>query len=167
YQTLQLTGYSIASIFVLALGFVGLKQGSIFASTPIGFDLESALSTKESESELKDEEQAFVHKLLSQMREKKYFLNPDLTLARLSDEFSVSPEYLSGVINGRLNMNFFDFVNHHRIEEFKTMCRDPKNQNLTLISLAYDCGFNSKATFNRVFKRDVGCTPSEYFKGAK
>lgn len=164
YQTLQLTGYSIASLFVLALGFVGLKQGNIFSS-PINFDMEKAIKIKESELELQKDEQDFVHALLAKMKNEKYFTNPELTLAKLSEEFNVSPEYLSGVINGRLNMNFFDFVNHHRIEEFKTQCRDPKNKNLTLISIAYDCGFNSKATFNRVFKREVGCTPSEYHKG--
>lgn len=163
YATLQLFGFSIASVFVMVLGFFGLKRGSIFTSSSIGFDMEGAISISSSTAPLNRDEEAFVHKLLAHMKNSKPFLNPDITLARLSEEIGVSPEYLSGVINGRLNMNFFDFVNHHRIEEFKTLCREPKNHNLTLISLAYDCGFNSKATFNRVFKKSVGITPSEYF----
>jgi AraC-like DNA-binding protein len=167
YQTLQLMGFSIASVFVLALGFFGLKQGNIFTSAPIGFDMERAINIGETKTLINKDEEDFVFKLLAQMKEHKPYLNPDITLAKLSDELKISPEYLSSVINGRLSMNFFDFVNHHRIEEFKVQCRDPKNRNLTLISLAYDCGFNSKATFNRVFKREVGCTPSEYFKGVK
>lgn len=164
YQILQTTGYTIASVFVLALGFFGIKQGNIFANPSIQFDMEKAKQIKAADQDIKKEEQDFVHTLLSTMKEKKYYTDPDITLAKLSELFKVSPEHLSGVINGRLNMNFFDFINHHRVEEFKMQCKKPDNHNLTLISIAYDCGFNSKATFNRVFKREVGCTPSDYFK---
>lgn len=162
YQELQLTGFGIASLFVLAIGFVGLKQGNIFTSIPVQFDMDKAVGIIEKSVPITDYEEAFVHTLLSSMKERKLHLNPDLTINRLSQELGCTPEYLSAIINGRLNMNFFDFVNHHRIEEFKGLARDPKNKNLTLISLAYDSGFNSKATFNRVFKKEVGCTPSEY-----
>lgn len=162
YATLQLIGFSIAAVFVMVLGFFGLKRGSIFSSSPIGFDMEGAISLPPTSAPINSDEEAFVHRLLANMKGSKPHLNPDITLASLSNELGVSPEYLSGVINGRLSMNFFDFVNHHRIEEFKVQCRDPKNQNLTLISIAYDCGFNSKATFNRVFKKWVGVTPSQY-----
>lgn len=162
YATLQLIGFSIAAVFVMVLGFFGLKRGSIFSSAPIGFDMEGAISLPPTSTPINSDEEAFVHRLLAHMKGSKPHLNPDITLASLSDELGVSPEYLSGVLNSMLSMNFFDFVNHHRIEEFKVQCRDPKNQNLTLISIAYDCGFNSKATFNRVFKKWVGVTPSQY-----
>lgn len=162
YQDLQLAGFGIASLFVLAVGFVGLKQGNIFTSVPEHFDMDKAVSLTEKTMPLTNQEEEFVHTLLRYMKDQKPHLNPELTISLLSHELGCTPEYLSGVINGRLNMNFFDFVNHHRIEEFKELARDPKNKNLTLISLAYDSGFNSKATFNRVFKKEVGCTPSEY-----
>jgi AraC-like DNA-binding protein len=162
YQELQLTGFGIASLFVLAVGFVGLKQGNIFTSVPKHFDMDKALNLTEKTLPITNQEEEFVHTLLRYMKDQKPHLNPELTISRLSQELDCTPDYLSGVINGRLNMNFFDFVNHHRIEEFKGLARDPKNKNLTLISLAYDSGFNSKATFNRVFKKEVGCTPSEY-----
>ena len=81
----------------------------------------------------------------------------------LSKEFGVSADYLSGIINGLLGMNFYDFINHYRVEEFKQMCRDSSKRKLTIIALAYDCGFNSKATFTRVFKKNTGITPGEYF----
>jgi AraC-like DNA-binding protein len=164
YHSLQLVGYSIAALFVLAIGFVGLKQGNIFTTVHVKFDTERALQNIDITIPLQKEEEDFVHSLLRHMKEKKPYLNPDLTLNKLSDELRCTPELLSGVINGRLNMNFFDFINHHRIEEFKALTSNPKNRNLTLISLAQDSGFNSKATFNRVFKKEVGCTPSEYLK---
>jgi AraC-like DNA-binding protein len=162
YETLQLISYGIASLFVLALGFFGLKQGSVFTSTPLNFDLEKVEIVDE-KLPISRYEEEFVRKLLDYMKVSKPHLNPDLTLSKLSDELNVSSEYLSGVLNGRLSMNFFDFVNHHRIEEFKSLCRNPKSKNLTLISLAYDSGFNSKPTFNRVFKKEMGCTPSQFY----
>jgi AraC-like DNA-binding protein len=163
YNALQIIGYSIASVLVLIIGFFGLKHGSIFVSAPISFNMETAVLSSESSKDLNRDEEAFVHRLLGYMTSSKPHQNPDINLAKLSNDLKVAPEYLSGVLNGRLNMNFFDFINHYRIEEFKDRCKDPKSKNLTLISLAFDCGFNSKATFNRVFKKIVGCTPSEYY----
>lgn len=164
YQNLQLIGFGIASLFVLAVGFVGLKQGYIFTSIPEHFDLDREVILAEKLSPISDHDEAFVHTLLGYMKGKKPHLNPELTISKLSHDLGCTPEYLSGIINGRLNMNFFDFVNHHRIEEFKLLASNPNSQKLTLISLAYDSGFNSKATFNRVFKKEVGCTPSEYLR---
>jgi AraC-like DNA-binding protein len=78
------------------------------------------------------------------MNEKKPHLDPEITLSSLADLVSVSPEYLSKMINNQLGKNFYDFINHYRIEEFKTRCTLPENKNFTLISIAFDCGFNSK-----------------------
>ncbi len=164
YNSIQVFGYALASGLILVLGFFGLKQGNIFVSIPEKFDMQKALDLPEPVDALKSDEEIFVHQLLSYSRNEKPYLNPDLTLAGLSDELKVSPEYLSGILNGRLGINFFDFVNRYRVEEFKAQCKDPKNKNITLIGLAYNSGFNSKATFNRVFKKSVGCTPSEYFR---
>jgi len=55
-------------------------------------------------------------------------------------------------------------VNYYRVEAFKMKCQLPENNNLTLISLAYDSGFNSKATFNRVFKQMTEMTPGQYYR---
>lgn len=165
YQVLQQAGYGIASLLVLVIGFYGIKKGSIFTSSHIDFDLEKAIEEAETMPKLTTEEEIFVHKLLELMKAEKPFLNPDVNLAILSQALKVSPEYLSGILNNRLNQNFFDFINHYRIEEFKRLCKEPENKKLTLISLAYDSGFNSKATFNRVFKREMNCTPSEYYRG--
>ena len=163
YQVLQQAGYSIAALLVLVIGFFGIRKGSIFTSSHIDFDMEKAIEVEDDPPDLTCEEEIFVRKLLDYMRAEKPYLNPEINLASLSRQLKVSPEYLSGIINNRLSRNFFDFINHYRVEEFKQLCKDPKNKNLTLISLAYDSGFNSKPTFNRVFKKEMNCTPSEYY----
>ncbi len=166
YQVLQQAGYGIASLLVLVIGFFGIRKGSIFTSSYISFDMEKAIDAEEREDEkpsLSSEEEIFIHRLLGFMKTEKPHLDPEINLALLSGKLNVSPEYLSGIINSRLNKNFFDFVNHYRVEEFKRLCKIPENKKLTLISLAYDSGFNSKATFNRVFKKEMNCTPGEYY----
>ena len=70
-------------------------------------------------------------------------------------------------VNKKVGKNFYDFVNQYRLEEFKRLLSDPKNRNLTLLSLAIDCGFNSKSSFNRHFKKVTGQTPSQYFAALK
>ncbi len=164
YQVLQQAGYGIAAMLVLVIGFFGIRKGSIFTSSNIDFDMEKAIEEEEEvPSKLTSEEEIFVHRLLEFMKTDKPHLDPEINLVLLSRKLKVSPEYLSDIINSRLNKNFYDFINHYRIEEFKQLCKALESKKLTLISLAYDSGFNSKATFNRVFKKEVGCTPSEYY----
>jgi len=74
----------------------------------------------------------------------------------------ISTNHLSQVINENLDKNFFDFVNGYRVEMVKQKMKDPSNKNYTLLSLAYDCGFNSKSSFNAIFKKYTGSTPSQY-----
>ncbi|MCK5455567.1 MAG: AraC family transcriptional regulator, partial [Melioribacteraceae bacterium] len=66
------------------------------------------------------------------------------------------------VINTKTGMNFFDFINRYRIEEVKKEIIKPENDNLTLLAVAMDVGFNSKSSFNTLFKKYVGLTPSKY-----
>lgn len=101
------------------------------------------------------------------MQEKKPHHDPDLTLAGLSQLLGVQPEYLSRILNRKIGMHFFDFVNHYRIEDFKALCREKRFSKYTLLGMAYDCGFNSKATFNRVFKNATGLTPGDYAQSVK
>lgn len=163
YGLLQGLGFTFISLFSVLLGYFGLRQGNLF-NPYMNLDL-LKISDKTTDSYSKPitgKDEAFVHRLLDYMKTQKPFLNPEINLAGLSEQLGVSPEYLSEIINSRLNKNFFDFINHYRIEEFKELCKNPQSKNYTIIGLAFDCGFNSKATFNRVFKKNVGVTPSEY-----
>lgn len=165
YGLLQGLGFAFISIFSVLLGYYGLRQGNLFNPyINVDFDILSTNQTDCYSKPIPDKDEAFVIRLLEYMKIHKPYLNPEINLAMLSEQLMVSPEYLSEMINSRLNKNFFDFINHYRIEEFKELCKNAKNKNFTLLSLAFDCGFNSKATFNRVFKKNTGITPSEYFK---
>ena len=104
--------------------------------------------------------------LIRLMETDQPFTNPELTLTQLADCLDVSPHNLSEVINTRLNQNFFDFINHYRIQKIKTDMIDPTKQHLKLLSIAFDAGFNSKSSFNAIFKKSTHMTPSEYRRQA-
>jgi len=101
-------------------------------------------------------------RLVRHMENEKPFLNPELSLPELADSLEVSRNQLSAVINKIHKKNFYDFVNQYRVDEVKQLMKDPKNKHLKLISLAYDAGFNSKASFYRIFKQLTQMTPTQY-----
>ncbi|MBN1791468.1 MAG: AraC family transcriptional regulator [Bacteroidales bacterium] len=85
-----------------------------------------------------------------------------LTLNTLAVELNISVNHLSQIINQYQGKNFYDFVNEYRVEEFKTRVASPKNQHLSILAIAFDSGFNSKSSFNLVFKNHTGMTPSQF-----
>lgn len=103
-------------------------------------------------------------RLLKIMEDEKPFLESDLNITKLSYSLSISPSYLSQVINEKLERNFYDLINFYRIEEAKRRLIDPAYKNLTVLTIAYDVGFNSKSTFNTSFKKYMNLTPSQYLK---
>jgi AraC-like DNA-binding protein len=96
------------------------------------------------------------------MLQEKLFLNSSLNLGEVARKLSVVPRYLSQVINELKKQNFYDYVNGYRIEEAKKILSDPAHDSEKILSVLYDCGFNSKSVFNTVFKKYTGITPSEY-----
>jgi len=106
-------------------------------------------------------------KLLDYIQAEKPYLNPELSLQELADQLDVKRHHLSGVINQKHSKNFYEFINQYRIKEVKIMMTDPENKHLKLMSLAYDAGFNSKATFNRIFKQTCNMTPSQFISNQK
>jgi AraC-like DNA-binding protein len=68
------------------------------------------------------------------------------------------------VINTRLNKNFYDYINAQRVEAFIRLVAEPQYRRYTLLALAFQCGFNSKSSFNRNFKKVMGDSPSEYLE---
>lgn len=92
----------------------------------------------------------------------KPYLEPELSLSDLALKLKTNTSVLSAAINSNFNKNFNDFVNEYRVEEFKKQIKFPKNQHYTLLAVAFDCGFNSKATFNRAFKKFTGQAPSRF-----
>jgi AraC-like DNA-binding protein len=92
----------------------------------------------------------------------KMYRNPELTLTDLANHLGTNPSLLSKIINRSFSKNFNDYVNQYRVLEVKENLANPANAHLTIMSLAYDAGFNSKATFNRAFKKFTGDSPKTY-----
>ncbi len=98
------------------------------------------------------------------MDKQTLFKNPKLSLNDLAAHLDSSSHQISKVINSGFEMNFNDFINHYRIAAVKEMLANQEHKQMTLLAIALECGFNSKTTFNRVFKKHVGITPKQYLK---
>lgn len=96
------------------------------------------------------------------MRQDKVFLNPDLNLQLLAQYLGGSTKRCSYVLNTGMGANFNQYINRLRVDAFKERIQQGQHQAFTLTSIAYECGFDSKSTFNRVFKANCGMTPSEF-----
>ena len=100
-------------------------------------------------------------KLLALMAEEQPWLEPELTLTELAKRLHITPGLLSKVINAGCGQNFNDFVNAYRVREAQRLLADPRLAHYSLVGVALESGFNSRSTFNRVFKKMVGQAPSE------
>ncbi len=141
------------AIITCWLGFKGYLKSQTdakgFSSTPIKIDKRD-VNIKEAK------------KIVLLMENQKPYLNPDLDLTGLSELVKMKPKVTSHLINHELKTNFYGFVNKYRVEEFKYRLQRDDSDKLSLLGLAYECGFNSKSTFNYVFKKITSQTPREY-----
>lgn len=103
-------------------------------------------------------------KIITVMENEKLYEDAELTLTQLSKKLSTNPSVLSKVINQGFQLNFNDFVNSYRINAVTEMLKAGEQKNQTLLGIAYDCGFNSKATFNRAFKKQTRLSPKEWME---
>ncbi len=109
-----------------------------------------------------DKAAEYSEKLLAYLSEVKPYLDPDLSLRNLAKGIDIHPNQLSWLLNSSIGKNFNEFINHYRIETFKSIAKDPNNAHLTIEGLAYESGFNSKTVFNTYFKKETGLTPKQF-----
>ena len=100
--------------------------------------------------------------LESLMSDDKIFVKSDLTLSALSETMETKPNDLSWLLNEEYTTTFYDFINQYRVKEFLTKVQNNEHLKSTILGLAIDCGFNTKSTFNKAFKKSTTKTPSEY-----
>lgn len=110
------------------------------------------------------EAETLLQNLQQLMVNDKPYLNAKLTLAELAKLANSSDKKLSYVLNQKLDTNFYSYLNSFRIEAFKEQVKEQKNQNLSLVGIAKDCGFKSKSSFYRAFKAEMGMAPTDYIK---
>ncbi|PWN07394.1 helix-turn-helix domain-containing protein [Rhodohalobacter mucosus] len=111
-----------------------------------------------------DEIAAASKKLHLLMKEDKAYLNASLSLRDVADTINLHPNKLSWLLNDHFYMNFNDYINSFRLEQFKEKATDPANGNYTLLGLAFESGFNSKSAFNDYFKKKTGLSPRKWLK---
>ncbi len=175
--------FGAAALFILWIGYFGIKQVRVF-SQPQSTQNQKATTgnpdfstveepatagapgtVKYQKSALRVQESVQIHeKLRRHLEVEKPFTNPDLTLNDLAKSMGIPPYQLSQVINTHEQKSFYDLINEKRVQEFIRLLSAPGSRQYTLLSMAYDCGFNSKASFNRNFKKHSGHTPSHYQK---
>ncbi|WMI68149.1 AraC family transcriptional regulator [Mangrovimonas sp. YM274] len=153
-------------IFTLAI-VVGI---AIYKVKAKGVKLELVTQTKQQDktqkynsSTLSDVDlDTYQSKLETYFEQKKPYLNPELTLQHLALKSDIPKHHLTQVLNTRFHKNFYQYVNEFRVNEvIKNM---PLKRHDALVDIAYQCGFNSKSTFNSYFKKITGLTPSEFKK---
>ena len=143
------------SLVIYYIGYFGYQRSNIFAPA----------KTKEKYQRSSLTEYALeilYQKVTAHLKSSKSYLQNDLKLADLAREIGVSSHQLSQIINQKSKANFHDFINKFRIEDAKTLMKDPDFRSAKIIHIAYDCGFNNKASFNTAFKKFTGVSPSQY-----
>src|SRR5205814_9963937 len=109
-----------------------------------------------------DRSERYLDKLLNFMKQEQPFTDGDLTIQKLAERLAIPAHHLSQTINERLGQTFSDFINSYRIEEAKRRLLDPALKHLSVLGIAEEVGFNSKSSFNSVFKKHTNMTPSEF-----
>jgi len=96
------------------------------------------------------------------MAEKEPFLDPSLTIQELANQIDIPVRDLSVLINHKMDQHFFDFVNEYRIQKAMNILKDESKNQLTVLEILYEVGFNSKSSFNTSFKKYTNLTPTAY-----
>jgi AraC-like DNA-binding protein len=164
FVTIYLVLYLLMIIMTYSTYWIGIK----------GFQTSGSLSEKRFSSTTKTPSQNFyakttaaeinalVERLERAMTQERVYRDENLSLQMLAEKINENPNLVSYVLNNSLHQSFYDYINQHRVEEVKSRMADPKYAHLKLIEIAFECGFNSKATFNRAFRKVTGASPTAY-----
>ncbi|HEQ71260.1 MAG TPA: helix-turn-helix domain-containing protein [Spirochaetia bacterium] len=110
----------------------------------------------------REKSQAYFQKLTRFMEDKKKYTDPDMTPDYLAEKLNISRHNLSYIINEYAGLNFYDFINTYRVKEMIERLKHADQKQEKVIDMAMDCGFKSKSTFNKIFKKHTNMTPTEF-----
>lgn len=145
------------ALIMLYMGFRGVIQPEI---VELVGQRRKYKTSAFSEENLND----FKQRLLHTMQEDRVYLNPELDLKTLARTCDIPEQALSITFSTKLDTNFYQFINRHRIEEAKRQLLDPERKKQTVLNIAYASGFNSHNAFYDAFKKSTGMTPSQFRK---
>ncbi|MDY8137955.1 helix-turn-helix domain-containing protein [Aquimarina sp. 2201CG5-10] len=147
--------------FILYLGYYGVHQSKILLP-----DFLFKKNTNKKASHFSKEEEVAFSQLKSRLEsvldKEKLYLDNELTLIKLAEKIATTDKKLSALLNQYMQISFYDIINRYRTEAVKKMIDSDSYKDYTLLGIAYECGFNSKASFNRIFKKETGLSPSQY-----
>ena len=155
--------YAISMVMglgILVIAYMGLLQKRVFSSEPISTIL--SVPKYQSSSLTPGASESIKKRLERLLTEEQVFKENELRLDDLASYLDISRHQLSQVINEHYKVNFFELLNKYRVDYVKKVLSDPAYTNYTIIQIAYEAGFNNKASFNKYFKREMGITPSAY-----
>ncbi len=156
------------TLFTFIMIFFGINQTSIYTSKSKKKDNGDFENLKGLESKItkpvlhEDQITEFTENIFRYLKSKKPYLNPDFSLQMMADDLNISRQKLSETINSGQKKNFYKFINEFRVQEVKEMLVDPAFNHFSVLGVGLECGFNSKSSFNRIFKEETGYTPSEF-----
>jgi AraC-like DNA-binding protein len=169
FSTWVLSIGTAVTIYIYTATFKGITQPTIWQLQP-GIDKlkveADILQAEEIESRKPVPKDArldgLAQKISLAMEKEKLYQEPELTLQNLAQKMQCPSYQVSQAINEGMNKSFYDLVNGYRVEEAKRLLLDSRNRNYTILSVGFEAGFNSKTTFNTVFKKFTGFTPTEF-----
>ena len=151
-----------ASIFIYAIGYLSFRNQQVLTVA----DAPASIKKYERSSLTSGTAERYLKRLLQLMETEKLYLDSKLTISKLADKLSIPVPHLSQTINEKLNQTFIDFINTYRVDEAKRRLLDPTRKHYSVLAIAEEVGFNSKSSFNSVFKKHVQMTPSEFRKAS-
>jgi AraC-like DNA-binding protein len=172
-------GFVLLSVFIYWISYEAINKPVLFSSVVKDDWQQKAVpvvampakliihkrAEKYANTGLKEEEAGRILAELEQlMRERKAFLDPEITIEKLAAMANTNRHFVSQVLNERAGQSFYDYINQYRVNEAKKLLLDPEYSNQKIASIAYDAGFNSLSAFNDVFKKFTGTTPSKFKK---
>ncbi len=176
FYYIAITGYSntVETNIPFKLNLLNYRQVLLLSHLPQADDgkettedaeiieIETAGATPQQDETLLQEWKA---KVLQFIETEKAYEDPELSLTQVAKQLTTNPANISRVINQGFQLNFNDFINHYRIKAVQQKLRAGEQKTQTLLGIAFGCGFNSKATFNRSFKKSTGVSPKIFAAG--
>ena len=179
FNLLLLINMAVATPYIYMATYKGITQPTLWQIQPdlnretVEKEMHQAGEIEIDTNELKERKPAkagltlekieeMVGKITMLMEQEKLYQETELTLHQLASKLHVPTYQISQTLNEGMKKNFYDVINGYRVEEAKRLLLDPKSNNYTILSVGFEAGFNSKTTFNTVFKKFTGLTPTEF-----
>lgn len=163
YASLMSFMFALPASMILLLWLARIHPQVLHFETSTGFSKSTSTSTIKSQEQMDVKQVALMRELSNTMQEQLAYQQHGLTINTLASLLNTQEHRLRTLINQRLGYrNFSAFLSHYRLQEVKKHLADPDKSDVPITTLALEVGFSSLQTFNRVFKNNENCTPSEY-----